>query len=340
MSKQTSKREAKVTARNTAAKPEPKRKARLKAKSGELTENELAAIINEYNPRRRLPALCSANLWEREGENIRRLVAAAAANDPELPVAASLSALTLFLVWVEKEELGLTADAALTGQNIDTFSARLDRAGASRRYVLRRLATAAGIDLLESQVTIGKTPLRPPYTENEIRVLLAHASALTNGHRKKLLTAMIGLGAGVGLVRGAQRGVCKNALHHHSGTSKDDPHHNPTSPHGTLHLKHNGICRPVHPLLSSALLALEDNGEPFISLGLGKNYLSQANTLLKRTPGTPHLNPDRLRAFYVTWILSIGKPLKDTLLILDLKKPGSLQAYLEFLPEAKKACDE
>lgn len=331
----TSTRTANVKAKNTTTKPLPKREARLKAKSGDLTETEIAETIEAYNPRRRRPMICSQNLWEREEANIKRLVAEAAANDPEIPIAASLSALTMLLVWAEKEELGLSAEAALTGQHIDTFAASLDRAGASRRYVLRRLAIASNVAITASMITIGKTPLQAPYTEGEIQTLLAHAEALTNEHRKRLLIAIIGLGAGVGLVRGAQRGVCKNALHHHSGTSNDDSRHN-----NTLHLKHNGICRPVHPLLSSALLALEDDGEAFISLGLGKNYLSRANTLLKRTPGTPHLNPDRLRAFYVTWILSIGLPLKDTLLILDLKKPGSLQAYLEFLPETKKACDE
>lgn len=336
----TSTRTANVKAKNTTTKPLPKREARLKAKSGDLTETEIAETIEAYNPRRRRPMICSQDLWEREEANIKRLVAEAAANDPEIPIAASLSALTMLLVWAEKEELGLSAEAALTGQHIDTFAASLDRAGASRRYVLRRLAIASNVAITASMITIGKTPLQAPYTDEEIRTLLAHAEALTNEHRKRLLIAIIGLGAGVGLVRGAQRGVCKNALHHHSGTSKHDSPHNNTPLQETLHLKHNGICRPVHPLLSSALLALEDDGEAFISLGLGKNYLSRASTLLKKSPGTPLISADRLRAFYVTWILSIGLPLKDTLLILDLKKPGSLQAYLEFLPETKKACDE
>lgn len=333
-------RRAKVRVRPTAAAAKPKRETRLAKRALDLSGAEVEKLIEEYDPRTRRPQLCSAELWEREGENVKRIVRTAVAADPALSVKASLSTLTALLVWAEKEALGLTAEEALACHHVDTYSARLARAGASRRTILRRIAEANGQDLSASRVTIGKTPLQPPYTEGEIQTLLAHASALTNGHRKKLLTAMIGLGAGVGLVRGAQRGVCKNALHHHSGTSKNDSHHNNTPPQETLHLKHNGICRPVHPLLSSALLALEDDGEAFISLGLGKNYLSRANTLLKRTPGTPHLNPDRLRAFYVTWILSIGLPLKDTLLILDLKKPGSLQAYLEFLPEAKKACDE
>jgi hypothetical protein len=335
VTKQTKRLTAKVNAKSTAAKPLAKRKARLKAKSGEMTEAEITATIEAYNPRKRQPALCSANLWEREETNIKRLVKSAATNDSDLPVAASLSALTMLLVWAEKEELGLSAETVLTGQNIDTFAARLNRAGASRRYVLRKLANAAGMSITTSAITIGKTPLQTPYTENEIRTLLQHAEALTNEHRREQLIAIIGLGAGVGLVRGTQKGVCKNAVHHHSDNSNDDSRHN-----RTLHLKHNGICRPIHPLLSKPLLSLPDTEKPFISSDLGKNYLSRVNTLLKKSPETPQLSADRLRAFYVTWILSSGLPLKTTLQVLDLKKPGSLTAYIEFLPEPKQACDE
>ena len=158
-----------------------------------------------------------------------------------------------------------------------------------------------------------------------------YARALTNKNRQNRLLAIIALAAGAGLVRGNQRNVCKNDVHEHS------KEHIETDI--KLYVKHKNVCRPVHPFLASTLLSLE-NETLHVSTQRCKNYLSQPVSWITPTSGLERLSIDRLRAFYVKWILETKMPLKHALKILDLKTISGLSGYLKHLEEPKATCDE
>jgi len=336
--KQKGKRSAPVRVKKAAAGAAPVRSSRLSAPASSFSAEDLKRVVDEFDPSRKLPSddstvrRASSALWSRVGDDVRGIVLEAAGRDPGIRVAMALTSFTGFVVWAEKESLGLSPRELLCGPNaaalIDSYSARFERAGASRRAALRRLALAVNPNLAVSSITIGKIPLQQPYSSTEIEALLEFASSLTNSHRSSMLLAVIGLGAGAGLVRGMQRGVCKNDVHSHSDARADE-----------VFLRNNGICRPVHPLLAPTLNALPDSDRPLIPVNAGKNYVSRISVWID-SDSLPVLSADRLRAFYAVWLLSSGRPLQNVLSILGLKKPGSLEAYLEFLPEPPEACSE
>jgi integrase len=333
-------RQPKARSRIGAATRKPLREVRTSPEARELSEETIATTIENYDPTRgatttgkKVVRRASSELWSRVGDEVKAIVGEATRTDPSIRVAMALSTLTGFIVWAEQEHLGLTPRALVAGPmaaaNIDSYAARLAKAGGSRRYTLRKIASAINPELTRSSISIGKPQLQQPYSVDEIEELLERIQSLTNAHRRRVLLGMVALGAGAGLVRGMQRGVCKNDVHHHSDRSEDE-----------LYVRHNGICRPVHPLLRSALLEMPEDEQPLTGTAQGKNYLSRANTWLNTTADTTRITPDRLRAFYAVWLLSSGRPLQDVLSILGLKKPGSLEAYLEFLPKSTLVCSE
>jgi hypothetical protein len=262
----------------------------------------------------------------------------AARTDTSISIPMGLSTLTGFLVWVEQEHLEGSLRTVLTARNIDRFAARLARAAASRRHTLRRLATVAGVPLEDSQILIAKPDLNAPYTDEDLHALIEFAENLTNEHRSKRLLAALFLGAGAGLVRGTQTGVCRGAIHRHSGKHDDTEQ----KACGTgVFLRLDTHCRPIHPLLTRTATTLErlfQAEETLAESGRGKNY---HNKLKKWVPASlPEYSPDRLRATYVKWVLDTGFPLKDTLLYCDLRTVSGLTGYIKHLTDTRTVCVE
>jgi hypothetical protein len=258
----------------------------------------------------------------------------AVGQEPAISIPMGLSTLTGFLVWVEQEHLEGSLRETLTARNIDRYAARFARAAASRRHTLRKIAAAAGVPLEDSQILIPKPDLNAPYTDEDLHALIEFAENLTNEHRSKRLLAGVFLGAGAGLVRGTQTGVCRGAIHRHSG--KDDACDDPR-----IFLRLDTHCRPIHPLLTRSTPILEQlfrSDELLAGSGRSKN---RHNKPKKWVPANlPEYNPDQLRATYVKWVLDTGYPLKDTLLYCDLKTVSGLTGYIKHLNDTNTVCVE
>lgn len=315
----------------------PKRETRLSAKAGQMPAGEVLARIEAFNPLRSRPQKCSAKTWAKHQDAIRDLVSRAAEKEPGISIAVALSALTGFASYVENESLTGKLETLLTAANIDTYCSRFNRAAASRRHALRQIAQSAGISLQPSAILVAKQPLKEPYSENEIEAYIEYATNLTNQHRRGRLLSTLLLGAGFGLVRGAQAGVCHGALHRHNVKQEDG-----TATDTQYHLRVNDCCLPLHPLLASTaehLLAEQNSGSEtfFVPPRTNKN---QHNKPAAWIPAhLPKLQPDRLRSFYATWILSVGYPLRAAMQILHIETVSGLSGYLPHLPTLE-SCDE
>jgi hypothetical protein len=292
------------------------------------------SLIKSFDPLRSRPQKCSALLWRSRGGEVRDLMREAVGEEPAISIPMGLSTLTGFLVWVEQERLEGPLRETLTARNIDRYAARFARAAASRRHTLRALARAADVALEDSQILIPKPDLNAPYRDEDLRALIEFAEHLTNEHRRRRLLASLFLGAGAGLVRGTQKGVCRGAIHRHSGDNDacDDPR---------IFLRLDTHCRPIHPLLARSAPILErlfQAEETLVESGRGKNYHNKPK---KWVPANlPEYNPDRLRATYVKWVLDTGYPLKDTLLYCDLRAVSGLTGYLKHLADTRTVCVE
>lgn len=113
-------------------------------------------MIESFDPLRSRPQKCSAALWRKRAHEVRDLMLEAARQEPGISVPMGLSTLTGFLVWVEQQHLEGSLRETLTAPNIDRYAAQFARAAASRRHTLRMLASAAGLDLDESEILIPK----------------------------------------------------------------------------------------------------------------------------------------------------------------------------------------
>ncbi len=322
-------------ARIKVRKQRNKRATQRLARSVEnLGFEQAETMIETFDPLRSRPQKCSALLWRSRGGEVRDLMLEAARQEPGISVPMGLSTLTGFLVWAEQEHLEGSLREALTARNIDRYAARFARAAASRRHTLRALARAAGVALEESQILIPKPDLNAPYTDEDLHALIEFAEHLTNEHRSKRLLASLFLGAGAGLVRGAQTGVCRGAIHRHSGKHDacDD---------SRIFLRLDTHCRPIHPLLARSTPTLErlfQAEELLAESGRGKNYHNKPK---KWVPANlPEYSPDRLRATYIKWVLDTGYPLKDALMFCDLKTVSGLTGYIKHLNHSKPVCVE
>jgi hypothetical protein len=291
-------------------------------------------MIATFDPLKSRPQKCSAALWRSRGGEVRDLMLEAARTDTSISIPMGLSTLTGFLVWVEEEHLEGSLRETLTAWNIDRYAARFARAAASRRHTLRKIAAAAGVPLEDSQILIAKPDLNAPYTDEDLHALIEFAENLTNEHRSKRLLAGVFLGAGAGLVRGTQTGVCRGAIHRHSEKRDacDDPR---------IFLRLDTHCRPIHPLLTRSTPILEQlfrSDELLAGSGRSKN---RHNKPKKWVPANlPEYNPDQLRATYVKWVLDTGYPLKDALLFCDLKTVSGLTGYIKHLNDTNTVCVE
>ncbi len=288
-------------------------------------------LIEEYNPSIRKSNRCTAPHWEACGGQIKNLVQITIKKHPLIRASGLLSALTALTIWAETEQLGHNALDLLTREHIDTFASTLEKSQGTRRHQLNLIRDANRADTSNSKVKFAKKPLATPYQWHEIEQYLNYALALTNQNRKNRLLAIIALAAGAGLVRGNQRNVCKKDIHEHS------EEHIETDI--KLYVKHKNVCRPVHPFLTSTLLSLE-NETLHVSTLRCKNYLSQPVSWITPASGLERLSIDRLRAFYVKWLLETKTPLKHALKILDLKTISGIAGYLKHLEEPKATCDE
>jgi hypothetical protein len=202
---------------------------------------------------------------------------------------------------------------------------------------LHSVARAAGGPLEDSQILIAKPDLNAPYTDEDLHALIEFAENLTNVHRSKRLLASLFLGAGVGLVRGTQTGVCRGAIHSHNEKHDGEPACDETD----LFLRLDTHCRPIHPLLTRSTPILEQlfrSDEPLAGSGRSKN---RHNKPKKWVPANlPEYNPDQLRATYVKWVLDTGYPLKDTLLYCDLRTVSGLTGYIKHLNDTNTVCVE
>jgi hypothetical protein len=315
----------------------PKRETRFSAKAREMLAEEVLARIEAFNPLRSRPQKRSAKTWAKHQDAIRDLATRAAEKEPGISIAVALSALTGFASYVENESLTGELETLLTTAHIDTYCSRFNRAAASRRHALRQIAQSAGISLQPSAILVAKQPLKEPYSENEIEAYIEYATNLTNQHRRGRLLSTLLLGAGFGLVRGAQTGVCHSALHRHNIKQEDG-----TATEGQYHLRARDCCLPLHPLLASTaeLLLAEQNtdGETFfVPPRTNKNQYNKPAAWIPAH--LPKLQPDRLRSFYATWILSAGYPLRAAMQILHIETVSGLSGYLPHLPTLE-ACDE
>ena len=288
-------------------------------------------LVEEYNPSIRKSNQCTTKHWDACGIEIKDLVRVTLGKHPLTRAGGLLSALTALTIWAEKETLGRSVIELLTREHIDTFTSTLEKAQGTRRHQLNLIRDANKTGANKSEVKFAKNPLATPYQWYEIEQYLNYARALTNRNRQNRLLAIIALAAGAGLVRGNQRNVCKNDVHEHS------EEHIETDI--KLYVKHKNVCRPVHPFLTSTLLSLE-NETLHVSAQRCKNYLSQPVSWITPTSGLERLSIDRLRAFYVKWLLETKMPLKHALQILDLKTISGLSGYLKHLEEPKATCDE
>jgi len=296
---------------------------------------EAETIIEAFDPLRSRPQKCSADFWRRRGEAIKRAVREAATSEPQISVRMSLTTLTGFLVWVEQEHLEGDLNEVLTGRNIDRYAAQFSKAAASRRHALRVLAKALEIELEESKIWIPKQSLAAGYSEDEMLSLLEYAENLTNLHRRKRLLANILLGAGAGLVRGAQTGVCRGAIHRHN------ERHDDRSGHDGMFLRLDTHCRPIHPLLTSTaetLAQLFSADEDLVESGRSKNHHNKPKKWVPKH--LPEYNLDKMRSTYVQWVLETGYPLKATLLYVGMMTVSGLAGYLPHLQEPKAGCSE
>ncbi len=288
-------------------------------------------LIEEYNPSIRKSNRCTVDHWDAYGSEIKDLVRVTISKHPLTRAGGLLSALTALTIWADNETLGRSVIELLTREHIDTYTSTLEKAQGTRRHQLNLIRDANRADTSNSKVKFAKKPLATPYQWHEIEQYLNYALALTNQNRQNRLLAIIALAAGAGLVRGNQRNVCKKDIHEHS------EEHIETDI--KLYVKHKNVCRPVHPFLTSTLASLE-NETLHVSTLRCKNYLSQPVSWITPASGLERLSIDRLRAFYIKWLLETKTPLKHALKILDLKTISGIAGYLKHLEEPKATCDE
>jgi len=161
-------------------------------------EEEVDLVVDAFIPRG--PRALAA--WP----YTHRVVAEAARVSTRAPrnAAKYLSHLSDFAAWAHAQGVPLAPEALLDPDVIERYiaigmSGSKDSTRATRRAILRRVARHCASPPQDLPLPIAYRRVRPPYSPEEIRGLLALASAQPTPSRRRTLRAILHLGLGCGI---------------------------------------------------------------------------------------------------------------------------------------------
>jgi hypothetical protein len=236
-----------------------------------------------------------------------------------------LSAATSYTSWALVQGLALDDDVLLTDQAINMFCAQQGHRAKNLRSSLRRIARANGTFTAGPSLRYSKTPLKSPYSPEEVAALLAFADSHSSNHRSVSLKALITLGAGCGLSRADLRPITATSFHFHDNRRFVDAK------------TRCALVLPNYVELANEVVLARPEGQ-LLGRRDGKDVTANICEWTSNRSDVPRLSTDRLRATYVVALIESGVSLLDLLAFTGVKKTDSLQSYLAFVTRQTSHC--
>lgn len=286
-----------------------------------------AEFIATYSPRKQTLGAGQSTDWVKIGPVVREAVLPLSHLSPAT-IQPMMSSLTLLCVWALGEGVELSVASVLAHSSIENFTARAGQAASSYRSMLRRVAKANGV---ATPAINGKLPRRSrkaAYTRAEIDCIRSYAISHTSEHRRRVLSAILFLSGGCGLVGNELRRACPADVHLH-----DD----------VLVLRAGSRCVPVIDVLADGFAEFYKGFDPsskvpFIGNKKTKNVTDMATVWVKDASGLPPFSASSLRSFFAVEHLLRGTGTIELLTLLDVKAVEALEAYIAQVPRVAVVC--
>jgi integrase len=300
----------------------------VKGPKSEKVKKETADFVANYNPTKSKFPLAAVKEWAEVGDLVREAVA------PMTWMAAHtlrpyLNAVTKLAVWAFRLGLPMDLEYLLNPQVIASFEVNQEQGVASVTAQLSRLGLAHDIEpeVNKEAVGVARPKYQRPYTKEEIDTLVAFARAHTNEYRRAVLTAIIALGAGAGVVRSRMRDVSSTNVHQH-----DD---------GVTYVRTATNCAKVREefveLLNEACVARGHS--QLVGDGAGEDLTNRAVAWVAGRVGVPELNIDSLRATYMCSLIEADVPFRQIMAWSGLATVEGLSGYLEYCSPVARSCE-